>query len=88
MTAVPASGERVHTLLTDGTTVCVRPAGPDDQGAVLRFFAAATGDILVKALTHAPERRSRTVAAVLLDQDVPVRLLPGPPTGRRPSPGI
>ena len=46
--------------------------------------AAATGDVLVKALTHAPERRSRTIAAVLLDQEVPVRLLPSD-TGRVPA---
>ncbi|MEU3885080.1 GNAT family N-acetyltransferase [Streptomyces sp. NPDC029041] len=46
--------------------------------------AAATGDVLVNALTHAPARRSRTIAAVLLDQDVPVRLLPSD-TGRVPA---
>ncbi|WP_237773255.1 bifunctional acetate--CoA ligase family protein/GNAT family N-acetyltransferase [Streptomyces luteocolor] len=38
--------------------------------------AAATGDDLCRALTCAPGRRSRTVAAVRLDQDVPVQLLP------------
>ncbi|MGE6734456.1 acetate--CoA ligase family protein, partial [Streptomyces sp. NPDC059900] len=38
--------------------------------------AAATGDDLVRALTGAPGRRSRTVAAVLLGQALPVRLLP------------
>ncbi len=40
MTALPASGdgERVHALLTDGTTVCIRPAGPDDREAVLRLY--------------------------------------------------
>lgn len=39
--------------------------------------SAATGDDLVRSLTHAPERRrTRTVVAVLLDQAAPVRLLP------------
>ncbi|MFD9903674.1 GNAT family N-acetyltransferase [Streptomyces sp. NPDC059063] len=39
--------------------------------------AAATGDDLIRSLTCAPDRRrDRTVAAVLLDQDLPVRLLP------------
>ncbi|MEU6762337.1 GNAT family N-acetyltransferase [Streptomyces sp. NPDC046853] len=37
---------------------------------------AATGDDLARALTDAPGRRSRTVAAVLLGQALPVRLLP------------
>ncbi|MEU2266715.1 GNAT family N-acetyltransferase [Streptomyces olindensis] len=61
---------------------CVgRLAAHDGIDAVLvalvpTAVAAATGDVLVKAVTHAPERRSRTIAAVLLDQQVPVRLLP------------
>ncbi|MFD8565440.1 GNAT family N-acetyltransferase [Streptomyces sp. NPDC059639] len=39
--------------------------------------SAATGDDLVRSLTRAPGRhRPRTVAAVLLDQPEPVRLLP------------
>lgn len=39
--------------------------------------AAATGDALVRSLTHTPDRRrDRPVVAVLLDQDLPVRLLP------------
>jgi acyl-CoA synthetase (NDP forming)/GNAT superfamily N-acetyltransferase len=46
--------------------------------------AAATGDVLIRSLTHAPNRRSRTVAAILLDQEVPVRLLPSD-TGRVPA---
>ncbi|MGW3989215.1 bifunctional acetate--CoA ligase family protein/GNAT family N-acetyltransferase [Streptomyces sp. NPDC004830] len=39
MTVTPASGERVHALLTDGTTICLRPARPDDQEAVLRLYS-------------------------------------------------
>ncbi len=60
---------------------CVdRLAARDGVDAVLvalvpTAVAAATGDVLVRALTQAPARRSRTIAAVLLDQDVPVRLL-------------
>ncbi|MFG3259840.1 GNAT family N-acetyltransferase [Streptomyces sp. NPDC048172] len=37
-------------------------------------LAAATGDDLLRALTHAPDRRSRTVAAVLPGQQAPVQL--------------
>ncbi|GGO92105.1 bifunctional acetate--CoA ligase family protein/GNAT family N-acetyltransferase [Wenjunlia tyrosinilytica] len=36
----------------------------------------ATGDDPIRSLTGAPGHRSRTVAAVLLDQEPPVRLLP------------
>lgn len=70
--------------------VCVdRLTAHDGIDAVLvalvpTAVAAATGDVLVKALTHAPARRARTIAAVLLDQDVPVRLLPSD-TGRVPA---
>jgi acyl-CoA synthetase (NDP forming)/GNAT superfamily N-acetyltransferase len=39
-------------------------------------IAAATGDDLTRALTHAPGPRSRPVAAVLLDQPGRVALLP------------
>ncbi|QDQ09439.1 bifunctional GNAT family N-acetyltransferase/acetate--CoA ligase family protein [Streptomyces spectabilis] len=39
--------------------------------------AAATGDVLARSLTHAPDRRrDKTVAAVLIDQEQTVRLLP------------
>ncbi|GHE62925.1 acyl-CoA synthetase [Streptomyces longispororuber] len=47
--------------------------------------AAATGDVLVRSLTHAPDRHHDTpVAAVLIDQDQPVRLLPAD-TGHLPA---
>ncbi|MCQ4205686.1 bifunctional acetate--CoA ligase family protein/GNAT family N-acetyltransferase [Streptomyces longispororuber] len=47
--------------------------------------SAATGDDLVRALTHAPGRSgTRTLTAVLLDQAKPVRLLPAG-TGRVPA---
>ncbi|MEV0414905.1 GNAT family N-acetyltransferase [Streptomyces sp. NPDC050448] len=38
--------------------------------------AAATGDDLVRALTGAPGHRAKPIAAVRLEQDLPVRLLP------------
>ncbi|MGW6316496.1 bifunctional acetate--CoA ligase family protein/GNAT family N-acetyltransferase [Streptomyces sp. NPDC055099] len=38
--------------------------------------ATATGDDLIRALTHAPNPRGRPVVAVRLEQDQPVRLLP------------
>ncbi|SDK19010.1 bifunctional GNAT family N-acetyltransferase/acetate--CoA ligase family protein [Streptomyces indicus] len=48
--------------------------------------AAATGDDLVRALTHAPDRRSsKPVVAVLLDQDRSVRLLPCSDDSRIPA---
>jgi len=47
--------------------------------------ATATGDDLVRALTGAPGRRERPVAAVRLEQDVPVRLLPATDGGTIPS---
>ncbi|MCF3124580.1 GNAT family N-acetyltransferase [Streptomyces arenae] len=47
--------------------------------------AAATGDDLVRSLTRAPGRRTRTLAAVRLEQDLPVRLLPAQDAGSIPS---
>ncbi|MGW6268427.1 MULTISPECIES: bifunctional acetate--CoA ligase family protein/GNAT family N-acetyltransferase [unclassified Streptomyces] len=47
--------------------------------------AAATGDDLTRALTHAPGRRAGAVAAVHLDQALPVRLLPTTTGGPVPS---
>lgn len=62
MTAIPASGERVHALLTDGTTVCVRPAGPDDQEAVLRFYTEMS-DANLRLRFFSVSRRSAEQAA-------------------------
>ncbi|MEV8015850.1 GNAT family N-acetyltransferase [Streptomyces sp. NPDC086554] len=47
--------------------------------------AAATGEDLVRALTGGPARRTRTVAAVRLDQALPVRLLPATGGGSLPA---
>ncbi|MEV5976665.1 GNAT family N-acetyltransferase [Streptomyces sp. NPDC052114] len=65
----------------------VRHTGIDAVLVVLvpTAVAAATGDDLVRALTRAPGRRARTVAAVRLEQDLPVRLLPAEGAGSLPS---
>ncbi|WP_326576033.1 GNAT family N-acetyltransferase [Streptomyces sp. NBC_00481] len=47
--------------------------------------AEATGDDLIRALTGAPGHRARPVAAVRLEQDLPVRLLPAADGGTVPS---
>ncbi|KUN88497.1 CoA-binding protein [Streptomyces bungoensis] len=47
--------------------------------------AAATGDDLVRALTRGPGHRAKPVAAIRLDQDLPVRLLPADGGGTVPS---
>ncbi|KOU49237.1 bifunctional GNAT family N-acetyltransferase/acetate--CoA ligase family protein [Streptomyces sp. WM6378] len=47
--------------------------------------AAATGDDLTRALYRAPGRRTRTVAAVRLGQDLPVKLLPTEDGGAVPA---
>ncbi|QTE01983.1 GNAT family N-acetyltransferase [Streptomyces cyanogenus] len=47
--------------------------------------AAATGDDLVRALTDAPAHRAKPVAAVRLEQDLPVKLLPATDGGTIPS---
>jgi acyl-CoA synthetase (NDP forming)/GNAT superfamily N-acetyltransferase len=44
MTAVAAG--RSYALLADGTTIEIRPAGPDDTGAVRRFHEAMSPDNL------------------------------------------
>jgi acyl-CoA synthetase (NDP forming)/RimJ/RimL family protein N-acetyltransferase len=45
VTALAAAG-RSYALLADGTTVEIRPAGPDDTEAVLRFHLAMSPDNL------------------------------------------
>ncbi|MFG2030588.1 GNAT family N-acetyltransferase [Streptomyces sp. NPDC048825] len=47
--------------------------------------AAATGDDLVRALTHASGRRAKPIAAVRLEQALPVELLPAAEGGTVPS---
>ncbi|MEN8654248.1 GNAT family N-acetyltransferase [Streptomyces sp. 21So2-11] len=47
--------------------------------------AAATGDDLTKVLTRAPGHRTRPVAAVRLDQDLPVKLLHTADNGAVPA---
>ena len=62
MTAIPASGEPVHALLTDGTTVSVRPAGPADQEAVLRLYTEMS-DANLRLRFFSVSRRSAEQAA-------------------------
>ncbi|MFF8925902.1 GNAT family N-acetyltransferase [Streptomyces longwoodensis] len=47
--------------------------------------AAATGDDLVRAVTGAPVDRAKPIAAVRLEQDLPVKLLPAAYGGTIPS---
>ncbi|WP_128381352.1 bifunctional GNAT family N-acetyltransferase/acetate--CoA ligase family protein [Streptomyces cavernae] len=47
--------------------------------------AAATGDDLVRAVTGGPALRTKPVAVVRLEQDLPVRLLPAADGGAIPS---
>ncbi|MEU1911364.1 bifunctional acetate--CoA ligase family protein/GNAT family N-acetyltransferase [Streptomyces massasporeus] len=67
MTVIPASGERVHALLTDGTTVCVRLARPDDQQAVLRLYSEMS-DANLRLRFFSVSRRSAEQAAVRVAQ--------------------
>ncbi|MFE1248479.1 GNAT family N-acetyltransferase [Streptomyces sp. NPDC058735] len=62
MTAIPDSGERVHALLTDGTTVCVRRAGPEDREGVLRLYARMS-DANLRRRFFSVSRRSAEQAA-------------------------
>ncbi|MFI6471229.1 GNAT family N-acetyltransferase [Streptomyces sp. NPDC050516] len=65
----------------------VRHPGIDAVLVVLvpTAVAAATGDDLTRALYRAPGRRTRTVAAVRLGQDLPVKLLPTEDGGAVPA---
>ena len=45
MTSQAVAGHS-YALLADGTTVEIRPAGPDDAGAVTRFHEAMSEDNL------------------------------------------
>ncbi|MDX3458621.1 bifunctional GNAT family N-acetyltransferase/acetate--CoA ligase family protein [Streptomyces sp. ME02-8801-2C] len=62
MTAISAPGDRVHALLTDGTTVCVRAAGPDDHDAVLRLYSGMS-DANLRLRFFAVSHRSAEQAA-------------------------
>ncbi|CAM5447674.1 hypothetical protein [Streptomyces afghaniensis 772] [Streptomyces afghaniensis] len=66
MSVTPASGERVHALLTDGTTVCVRPARPDDQKA-LRLHSEMS-DASLRLRFFSVSRRSGEQAAARVAQ--------------------
>ncbi|GGZ20020.1 bifunctional acetate--CoA ligase family protein/GNAT family N-acetyltransferase [Streptomyces poonensis] len=72
MSALPASGdgERVHALLTDGTTMCIRPAGPDDQEAVLRLYRGMS-DANLRLRFFTVSRRSGEQAAARIAEPAP-----------------
>ncbi|WP_369213303.1 bifunctional acetate--CoA ligase family protein/GNAT family N-acetyltransferase [Streptomyces flavofungini] len=84
---VDATAAVTEAQLHNGVNRLIRHGGIDAVLVVLvpTAVAAATGDDLSRALTHAPGRRSRTVAAVRLDQALPVRLLPAAEGGSIPS---
>ncbi|MFJ2766770.1 GNAT family N-acetyltransferase [Streptomyces sp. NPDC087300] len=84
---VDATAAVTEEQLKNGVDRLVRHGGVDAVLLVLvpTAVAAATGDVLVRALTGAPGRRSRTVAAARLDQALPVRLLSAAGGGSIPS---
>ncbi|MEU9188905.1 bifunctional GNAT family N-acetyltransferase/acetate--CoA ligase family protein [Streptomyces sp. NPDC048484] len=63
MTTVPASGDRMHALLTDGTTVCVRAAGSDDHDAVLRLYSDMSDENLRLRFFSVSRRSAEQAAA-------------------------
>ena len=62
MTGNSASGDRVHAPLADGTTVCVRAAGPGDHDDVLRLYTEMS-DANLRLRFFAVSRRSAEQAA-------------------------
>ncbi|GCD48177.1 bifunctional GNAT family N-acetyltransferase/acetate--CoA ligase family protein [Streptomyces paromomycinus] len=46
MTSTERPEDSVHALLADGTTVCIRPAAPEDHGRVLRMFTGMSSENL------------------------------------------
>ncbi|MFE0172875.1 GNAT family N-acetyltransferase [Streptomyces sp. NPDC059002] len=97
---VDATAAVTEEQLKKGVDLLMRHGGTDAVLVVLvpTAVAAATGDDLVRAVTHPQAlgsaragetplagRRSRTVAAVRLEQALPVRLLPTTDGGAVPS---
>jgi acyl-CoA synthetase (NDP forming)/GNAT superfamily N-acetyltransferase len=75
---VDATAAVTEEQLRDSVDRVLRHGGIDAVllALVPTAVAAATGDDLVRALTHAQALRTKPVAAVCLEQDLPVRLLP------------
>ena len=65
MRPVPCPGDGVYALLTDGTTVLIRPAGPDDLEAVRQMHAQMSADnVYLRFFSISPlsaEREARRV---------------------------
>ncbi|MFG2549340.1 GNAT family N-acetyltransferase [Streptomyces sp. NPDC048581] len=73
-------GDSVDRIMRNGAVDAVLVA------LVPTAVAAATGDDLVRALTHAaPGRRPKPIVAVRLEQGLPVELLPATEVGTVPS---
>ncbi|MFJ8632397.1 GNAT family N-acetyltransferase [Streptomyces sp. NPDC093568] len=75
---VDATAAVTEEQLSDCVDRVARSGGVDAVLVALvpTAVAAATGDDLVRALTHTPGRRPKPIAAVRLEQALPVELLP------------
>ncbi|MFJ1608614.1 GNAT family N-acetyltransferase [Streptomyces sp. NPDC088253] len=62
MTHDTLSRPPVHALLSDGTTVCIRPVRPDDHVPLQKFYEEMSGDNL-RLRFFAASRRSATMAS-------------------------
>ncbi|WDF44053.1 GNAT family N-acetyltransferase [Streptomyces sp. T12] len=84
---IDATAAVTEEQLTDCVDRIMRYGGVDAVLVALvpTAVAAATGDDLVRALTRAPGRRAKPIAAVRLEQGLPVELLPAAEDGTIPS---
>ncbi|MDN3027821.1 GNAT family N-acetyltransferase [Streptomyces sp. S.PB5] len=84
---VDATAAVTEAQLADCVDRITRHGGVDAVLVALvpTAVAAATGDDLVRALTRAPGRRAKPVAAIRLEQGLPVELLPADGGGTVPS---
>ncbi|WP_405653332.1 GNAT family N-acetyltransferase [Streptomyces sp. NBC_00019] len=84
---VDATAAVTEEQLTDCVDRIMRYGGVDAVLVALvpTAVAAATGDDLIRALTRAPGRRVKPIAAVRLEQGLPVELLPAAEGGTVPS---
>ncbi|MER6185892.1 GNAT family N-acetyltransferase [Streptomyces sp. NPDC001652] len=84
---VDATAAVTEEQLTDCLERIMRYGGVDAVLVALvpTAVAAATGDNLVRALTRAPGRRTKPIAAVRLEQGLPVELMPAAEGSTVPS---
>ncbi|MEU5321086.1 GNAT family N-acetyltransferase [Streptomyces sp. NPDC021056] len=84
---VDATAAVTEEQLTDCVDRIMRYGGVDAVLVALvpTAVAVATGDDLVRALTRAPGRRAKPIAAVRLEQGLPVELLPAAKGATVPS---